>query len=148
MILVGWTFKYDINKNVGSDFLLKHMEQSIVGQLTLPNLNISRINILNNLPSIVNQLTFIDLSNNDITAIPTLKLINLETLILDNNKVRFLEGLKQLSNLKKLSLKNNRLERIPTALVSATVTEVNLEGNPVQEDESSMLQAFPSRAKQ
>ncbi|KAL9652501.1 hypothetical protein ABK040_000073 [Willaertia magna] len=133
--------------DVRSDFLIKHVKQNREEQVCIQNMGITRINILNDL-SLKNQLKEIDLSNNNISLIPNLKLENLETLILDNNQIQFVEGLSQLKKLKKVSLKNNKIEKLPKKLLNDTIEVVELEGNPIHDQQNELLNAvsisFPS----
>ncbi|KAF0976786.1 hypothetical protein FDP41_004081 [Naegleria fowleri] len=134
--------------DIRSDFLLKHYtNRDNFEKLVVHSMQISRMHILNTLPEFFAQLKHIDLSNNNITLIPTLKLEQLEELILDNNKIRFLGGLTQLKKLTKLSLNNNAIVKIPNVLVNATVSQLFLEGNPVVNTQSftqNKSVAFPS----
>lgn len=74
-------------------------------------------------------LTLLDLSQNLIKDIePIYKLINMETLYLDNNKIEIAE-LRNLGHLKLLSMKNNYLKKFEVTVVS--IATLHLDNNTI-----------------
>lgn len=81
------------------------------------------------------NLKYLDLSNNDIQVIPEdiSNLVDLETLILDNNNIVDLSNLSSLSNLQTLSLQNNPFD--PTTLPPIqTITFLDLSNTNLTND--------------
>ncbi|KAL0485008.1 rabggta, partial [Acrasis kona] len=114
--------------DVKSDLLLLHSK-------CLQSDNVFKANDLNltRFDAIVNNAKYenvveLDLSNNHIRAIPNLSSMkNLKRIILDHNKIEFLENVEGLDY---VSIKNNQIQHTDEKLVNS-IKKIDMEGNPL-----------------
>lgn len=117
-------------------------------QLNVQEKLLTRIDALN---SISENITIADLSNNQIRQlslhmkdIPTL-----HTLLLNQNQIKYIEGIKQFSSLKRLELKNNQIETIGNEnVLSETLELLDLRGNKLKDPKFGTIEylkiSFPN----
>jgi Leucine-rich repeat (LRR) protein len=101
--------------------------------------NLSNINMSNNnisiIPNEINNLIhlkLLDISHNNIKTFDSIKLNKLEILLLNNNILNNINGLKDCIKLRRLKLNNNFLTSIPSTISKLELlSEFNISKNPI-----------------
>lgn len=90
---------------------------------------------LKTLPSISNQVTYLNLDRNELVSIDGVEnLSSLKWLRLNENRLSSLPDLSALTNLRRIYLRDNRFTSVPETLKNLpSLTDIELSGNPIRE---------------
>ena len=103
------------------------------------NLNVKRLdlsaNFFTNITMVSTTLTFLDISQNDLTSFPVLDCPNLEKINASYNNITSIpDQITNLVNLKSLDLKNNLIKNLPRSFCLLTsLSLLQLDNNPISE---------------
>ena len=109
--------------------LYNALKNNLGRKLTSYNDNMQTITILN---GILNEITFLDLSNNNITDLSGIEnFTNLRDLKLEHNNISSIRPLLSLHNLNYINLNYNKLTTVPIEIKQSTLMQLTLAYNPI-----------------